>query len=67
MTQQKLADLIGVNRSAISHYENNRITPAMPMAIKIARIFNSTVEELFGDVQESDSAVDVPAPATERA
>ena len=47
MTQQELADLIGMRRETILHLENNRYNPALEMALKIAQVFNLKVEDLF--------------------
>ena len=37
MTQQELAERIGVRRETILHLENNRYNPSLEMALKIAR------------------------------
>ncbi len=47
MTQQELADLVGVRRETIIHLENNRYNPSLEMALKIARVFDMTIERLF--------------------
>ena len=47
MTQQELADLIGMRRETILHLENNRCNPSLEMALKIAQVFNLKVEDLF--------------------
>ena len=47
MTQQELADLIGMRRGTILHLENNRYNPSLEMALKIAQVFNLKVEDLF--------------------
>ena len=47
MTQQELADRIGMRRETILHLENNRYNPSLEMALKIAQIFDLRVEELF--------------------
>lgn len=47
LTQQELADQIGVRRETIGHLENNRYNPSLEMALKIANIFGLTVEEIF--------------------
>ena len=47
MTQQELADLIGMRRETILHLENNRHNPSLEMALKIAQVFNLKVEDLF--------------------
>ena len=47
MTQQELADRIGMRRETILHLENNRYIPSLEMALKIAQVFDLRVEELF--------------------
>ena len=47
MTQQELADRIGMRRETILHLENNRYNPSLDMALKIAQVLNKQVEELF--------------------
>ena len=47
MTQQELADRIGIRRETILHLENNRYNPSLEMALKIAQVFDLQVEELF--------------------
>ena len=47
MTQQELADCIGMRRETILHLENNRYNPSLEMALKIAQVFDLRVEELF--------------------
>ena len=47
MTQQELADLIGMRRETILYLENNRYNPSLEMALKIAQVFDLKVEDLF--------------------
>ena len=47
MTQQELADRIGMRRETILHLENNRYNPSLEMALKISQVFDLRVEELF--------------------
>ena len=47
MTQQELADLIGMRRETILHLEINRYNPSLEMALKIAQVFDLKVEDLF--------------------
>ena len=48
ITQQELAERIGVRRETILHLENNRYNPSLEMALKIARVFDLKIEDLFG-------------------
>ena len=47
MTQQQLADLVGVSRQTIMQLERNRYNPSMMLVYSIARIFEVTIEDLF--------------------
>lgn len=47
MTQQDLANQIGVRRETILHLENNRYNPSLEMALKISKVFGVSVEDLF--------------------
>jgi len=47
ITQADLADLIGVSRQTINTIESNRYVPSTVLALKIARVFNKPVEEVF--------------------
>ena len=45
MTQQELADLVGVSRQTVMQLERNRYNPSMLLAYSIARVFDVTIEE----------------------
>ncbi len=47
ITQADLADLIGVSRQTINTIESNRYVPSTVLALKIARVFDKPVEEVF--------------------
>lgn len=47
MTQQQLAEAVGVSRQTIHAIENGRFVPSTVLALKIARLFAKPVEELF--------------------
>ena len=46
-SQQELGDRSGVSRQAINAVETGRFDPSLPLAMKLARIFSQTVEEIF--------------------
>lgn len=55
MTQQELADLVGVTRQTIISIEGGRYNPSVGLALRLAEAFDTTVEELFElDGGESD-------------
>lgn len=47
LSQQELADAIGVSRKTISTVETGRFTPSVVIALSIAQYFETTVESLF--------------------
>ena len=47
MTQQQLADAAGVSRQTINAIESGKFVPSTLLALKIARIFGKSVENLF--------------------
>ncbi len=47
MSQQELSELTGVRRETIIRLEKGQYNPSLKLAIDIAHIFNTTVEELF--------------------
>lgn len=47
MTQQQLADAVGVSRQTINAIEAGRFVPSTVLALKIARLFGCPVEEIF--------------------
>lgn len=47
MTQQGLADRVGVTRQTIIAIESGKYCPSLPLAFKIAREFGMHIEEVF--------------------
>jgi putative transcriptional regulator len=47
ISQQDLADGIGVSRKTISTVETRRFTPSVVIALKLAAYFQVTVESIF--------------------
>ena len=47
MTQQQLADFCGCTRQTIISLEQKRYVPSLILAIKIARVFGKTVDDVF--------------------
>ena len=47
MTQQALADKVGVTRQTIIAIEQGKYCPSLALAIRIARTFGKQVEEVF--------------------
>lgn len=47
LTQDNLAQALGVTRQTILAIEKGKYNPSLELAFKMARYFNTTVEELF--------------------
>lgn len=49
LTQEELARGLGVSRQTIIAIERGKYDPSLRLALRIARFFDSTVEEIFDD------------------
>ena len=47
LTQAQLGAALGVSRQSINSIEKGKYDPSLPLAIAIARYFETTVEEIF--------------------
>lgn len=47
ITQQQLADRVGVTRQTIIAIESGRYSPSLPLAFKLARAFGVSIEQVF--------------------
>lgn len=47
MTQQALADKVGVTRQTIIAIEKGQYSPSLELAFRIARVFNAPLEDVF--------------------
>ena len=47
MSQGQLAGHLEVSRQTINSIEQERYTPSLPLALALARFFETTVEEMF--------------------
>lgn len=46
-SQQRLADELGVSRQTVISIERGRFDPSLPLAFRLAAVFDCTLEELF--------------------
>lgn len=53
LTQEALADKIGVSRQTINSIEKGKYVPSTLLALKMAAIFESSVNEIF-DLEDGD-------------
>lgn len=47
MTQQELADRIGCTRQTVIMLEQGRYVPSLVLALRIAHVFGTAVEDIF--------------------
>jgi putative transcriptional regulator len=53
LSQQQLAEAVDVSRQTINSIEKERYTPSLPLAMALARFFDTTVEAMF-DAGQTD-------------
>ena len=53
LSQSELGTALAVSRQTINAIETGRYSPSLPLAIKLARYFRTTVEEVF-HVEDED-------------
>lgn len=53
MTQQQLAEAVGVSRQTINAIETKKYVPSTVLALKIAKVFGQLVETVF-QLEEGD-------------
>jgi putative transcriptional regulator len=46
-SQSDLADKLGVSRQTVNAIETEKYDPSLPLAFKVARLFKTTIEEIF--------------------
>jgi putative transcriptional regulator len=56
MTQQELAEKVGVTRQPIIAMEKEKYSPSLELAFRIARVFETPLEEVFTYEPEGDPA-----------
>lgn len=57
MQQSELANLVGVRRETIGNLENGKYNPSLKLAMDIAKVFNTTVEDIFAFEDDDDEKV----------
>jgi putative transcriptional regulator len=53
MTQSDLGEALGVSRQTINSIEGGRYLPSLPLAFRIARLFEVQIERIF-EAEEAD-------------
>jgi putative transcriptional regulator len=54
ISQAEIAAALGVSRQTVISIESGRYSPSLPLAFRIARIFDSTVDKMFEPEDEVD-------------
>jgi len=57
MTQQELANRVGVTRQTVIAIEKGKYNPSVGLALRIASVFGMSVEELFSLDEEEREAI----------
>jgi putative transcriptional regulator len=52
LTQEQLADKVGVSRQTMIAIENNKYNPSLDLAFKLARYFKVSIEDIFAYDEE---------------
>ncbi|WP_126992223.1 helix-turn-helix transcriptional regulator [Thermosipho globiformans] len=54
LTQQQLAKAINISRKSISHYETGRARPSLDVIIKLAKVLEVSVEEIYNALPKKE-------------
>lgn len=46
-TQEDLAEIVGVSRQTINAIEKEKFDPSLPLAFKISKLFELSIEDIF--------------------
>jgi putative transcriptional regulator len=52
-SQADLATRLEVSRQSVNAIETGKFDPSLPLAFKLARLFETTIEAIFSDESES--------------
>lgn len=47
LTQENVAELLGISRQTIIAIENMKYNPSLELALKMGRLFNKPIEDIF--------------------
>ncbi|QDX27576.1 helix-turn-helix transcriptional regulator [Sphingomonas suaedae] len=53
-SQAELGGHLGVSRQAVNAIETGKYDPSLPLAFRIARLFDRPIEEIFDDSEQGD-------------
>jgi len=52
-SQAELAEHLGVSRQTVNAIETEKYDPSLPLAFKIARVFDRTIHDIFDDEENA--------------
>lgn len=55
-SQAELGGRLGVSRQAVNAIETGKYDPSLPLAFKLARLFETPIETIFDDGETGDEA-----------
>ena len=58
MTQQQLAEEVGVTRQTIMSIEKGKYFPSLELAFRMAQVFNTTIDDVFSFI-ETDEEINI--------
>ena len=58
MTQEQVAQKIGLTRQAISSYESGRTEPGLDILKELSRVYDVEISELLSDKEQLDRTVE---------
>lgn len=54
-SQADLAEKLDVSRQSVNAIETGKYDPSLPLAFKLARLFSTTIEQIFTDTETGPS------------
>jgi putative transcriptional regulator len=57
LTQEELADKVGVSRQTIISIERDKFDPSLPLAFRIAAVFSRRIEDIFEPEEDNEEEV----------
>ncbi|MFV0285614.1 MAG: helix-turn-helix transcriptional regulator [Demequina sp.] len=52
-SQQRLSEELGVSRQTVISIERGRFDPSLPLAFRIARVFETSIESVFTPAEDA--------------
>lgn len=67
MSQEQLAERLGVSRQSVSKWEGSQSMPDMDKAVKLADLFGLSLDSLIRDDLDVEDGVEAPSVSTDAA